>query len=57
MMRKITIMGNKYRRGFSVGISRRGHGDRRLYCVKRRNTNYIYIYLFIYKTHVHMKIV
>jgi hypothetical protein len=27
-MRKITIMGNKYRKGFSVDISRRGHGER-----------------------------
>jgi hypothetical protein len=42
MMRKITIMGNKYRRGFSVDISRRELGERRLYCVKRRNVHYIY---------------
>jgi hypothetical protein len=42
MMKKITIMGNKYRRGFSVDIIRRGHGERRLYCVKRRNVHCIY---------------
>jgi hypothetical protein len=42
MMRKITIMGNKYRRGFSVDISRRELGERRLYCVKRRNVHCIY---------------
>jgi hypothetical protein len=42
MMRKITIMGNKYRRGFSVDISRKGHGERILYCVKRRNVHYVY---------------
>jgi hypothetical protein len=29
----------------NVGISRRGHGDKRLYCVKRKNANFIHIYI------------
>jgi hypothetical protein len=40
-MRRI-IMGSKYRRGILCGYHRRGHGKRRVYFVKRRNTHYIY---------------